>query len=183
MTLPSQFIPILGTLIGVLLGGMISIITTRYAGKNQKDIAIQNLAEARAIWAAERKIDKLNSLYGAVEQLSDHAMEYRIRKAHESHNPNDIPNWVKSAYDARNDIENSIANAQNQAYLLDEDIVATFEAALEPWKDAFLEIDSKKVLEHLMKFESALFKLKRSIAATARSTFENRQAGSDIVLG
>ena len=182
MAMLAQLIPILGTLIGVLIGGGISLLTARYVSQNQRAIAAQNLAETRAIWAAERKIDKLNALYGAIEKLSDNAQEYRIRKAHETFNPEDIPKWVKPAYDARNDIENSISEAQNQAYLLDEEVIDTFEKTLKAWRDAFLQIESKDMLESLMTFESSLFSLKRDVADKVRNTFTKRLTGADLIL-
>ncbi len=176
----NQWIILLGTLLGTMLGGTISYLTMRYQSRNQRRIASRKLAEDRAIWAAERELDSLRQFYATVERLSAAAMEYRIRKAHELFNPEDIPDWVKDAGDAREGIETALSESYDEAYLLRSDVREKFELSIKQWNEYFLESDSRKALDHLMRLQSSLFEFKKSLAAEIRTVFDARRSGTDL---
>ena len=64
-----SWIPVIGTLSGAIVAGGISVLvhwmSNRHATENTKLI----LAEERAKWASEKRLERLQAFYGEVEKL------------------------------------------------------------------------------------------------------------------
>lgn len=177
------WVPVISTLIGVALGGLVSFLTTRLAAQQQTRRLQLELSERRAIWATERRLAGITQFYETIARLHQATGDYRVTNARlrlKKEREIELPSWVKPYNEARAAFEDALSNAWSEALLLESDIEAEFRKALEPNRKRELVETEEEGIELLWQFEFALSALRRRLAQRYRKVFLGRVKGKDL---
>jgi hypothetical protein len=118
----NEWLPVVGTLSGAIVAGIISILVSWRSNRNAMLHTKLTLAEDRARWAVERRLESLQQFYRTIEQLLDATEQIRIQEVwtlglKEEGIP--IPDWVLSPGDARERFETAVRASSSQTLFLD----------------------------------------------------------------
>ncbi len=93
----NAWLPVIATLSGAVVAGTISVLVSWLSNKNAMQHTRLMLSEDRARWAAEKRLDNLRQMFGAVERLLNATQQFRIQQAWsatEEKEGTKPPNWV-----------------------------------------------------------------------------------------
>ncbi len=174
-----SLIPVLGTLLGAMIGGGLSLLAQRASARYSRGTQALNIAEERARWAAERRLDELKRLYSRVAEFQDATEEFRIHQARTLHNLTN-PKERKEQYDStRGRWELSLRALHDDVLIFDRRLYDAFREALQPRQQWFICKTAEEGLDHLQALEHNLVGYRRQIAEEYRRVFLARETGTD----
>ncbi|MBI3437860.1 MAG: hypothetical protein HY054_04280 [Proteobacteria bacterium] len=178
----SAWLPVFAALAGAIVGGTISVLATWLSGRTQLRLALLRTAEDRATWAANRRLEQLDSFHRAVETLKVAAQSHRIWWAwHVRQTENDTPQWVKDLGDTRWAFEQAMRDVQLAASLMDDDLLSGFAEILKIyWSQVMVGDDPTS---GMVSIEGAVENYRKQIAERYRLVTRSRLQGADAIGG
>jgi hypothetical protein len=182
----NSWIPVVGTLLGATIAGVISILlswlSNRRAAQNTKLL----LSEERAKWAVEKRLERLENFYSVVEKLLDVTIQFRVQQAwHTSAEKEpglEPPEWVASYDNARGDWEEQLSVVARALLFQDEIVQAEFEKSNIKWLRWLGSKTTDEGVQALVGMEEDIQKFIKWIAKRYREQFEDRYRGTDHAL-
>lgn len=175
----SDWLPVFGTLAGVVVTGVISFALYWLSNHHAKDTLILKLSEERAKWAVEYELDRIQKFYVTAEKLLAAVVALRIQQAWDK-GTRPPPPWVLSYNDARGGIEKALDLAGSEVLLLNEKIRSEYRASLKGYNDWFLAEGKEDCVKSLHNLENDLTGFIEYLANHYRETFDRRRHGTDI---
>lgn len=178
------WLPVIATLSGALVAGIIAVFVQWLANKHERNHTIILLGEERARWATERYLDRLQIFFAAIESLAEAAGGFRLHNAwaiRTSEDGLEPPKWVPSYDEARSKLDDSLHEARMQVFLLDENTISEFNAAIKnytAWQCARYRDEG---VEHLFQLEKDLAEFRNWLSLQYRKSFDRRKSGLDII--
>jgi len=180
----NNWLPVIATLSGAIVAGVISLlvhwISNRHAMQHTKLV----LAEERARWAIERRLERLQAFYGTIEKLLDATVQFRVQQVWQGIAQKEpgatIPEWVPSYDTARGDFEDQLSNVSRELLLLDEAIQSEYDREDISWvRWISVAIDTDNGVTALVDLEDAIRRFRLWVAKRYRTQFEERLKGAD----
>ena len=181
-----EWLPVIATLLGAALAGFISIIVQLIANRHARQNHLDDLSEERARWAAEHELQKIQSLYAAIENLADAVQWFRIAEAWDlTSSSSDIarPDWAPDSGDAQLAMDKSWQAVSYELPFLDDTFREKFEAATTYRREYNRAELNEERIEALQELERSLYSFKRELGVRYRHIVETRRAGEDVRPG
>jgi len=180
-----HWLPVIATLSGAIVAGTISLLVHWLSNRHATHHTKLVLAEERARWAIERRLDRLQNFYGTVEKLLDATIKFRVQQAWQATSKEygaTPPDWVLSYDDARGGFEDQLGNTASEMSLLDEDIQAEFKRLDITWLRWLLRKADDDGAKALVGLEDDIRKFQNWLSQRYRRAFEDRVKGADHTI-
>jgi hypothetical protein len=177
-----QWLPVIATLAGAIVAGVISFVLHIQSNKHANYLAKLHLSEERARWATEHTLERIQKFYGTIDRLLFATGQFRIQQAWEADPIGDEPppKWVLSYNDARGNFEDELHNTKNEISLLDEEVQKRFNFSNECYMKWFLSKNKNQNVEELVALENHLHEYKTWLSAQYRAIFSSRRNSDDV---
>lgn len=170
----TSWIPIVGTLLGTIIGGAISFLAQKLAARYAREIQTRNMAEERARWVVEKQLVEMKSLYKQLADFIDVTAEFRIHKAREVLVASSEISASRDSEEynlKRERWENTLKMVLADILMFDVELHEKFKQVLRPRTDWFMAKDGKEALDCLIKLEENLQRFAEDLAGRYREVF------------
>jgi type II secretory pathway component PulJ len=179
----NNWIPVIGTLLGAIVAGSISVIlsflSNRHATQNTKLV----LAEERARWAIEKRLQRLQTFHGIIEKLANATSQFRIQQAWQASYEKEPglkpPKFVGSYEKARGEWEKQLGEVHRELLMQDEEVQSQFKQSNITWLRWLASKSIDEGVETLFSMEDDIQAFTMWLAKRYRSQFEGRYRGAD----
>lgn len=182
----NNWLPVIATLSGAIVAGAISVLVHWLSNRHSLRHTKILLAEERAKWAIEKRLDRLQNFFGTLEKLFKATSEFRIQQAWEATAKSDpttkIPKWVASYDKARGGFEDMLTEIARELLLLDEEVQLEYEKADISWFRWMKSKTENESAETLYKMEADIQQFRKWVAKRYRTQFEDRFKGADHAI-
>jgi len=141
------------------------------------------LAEDRAKWAIEKRLERLKNFYSAVEKLLDVTIQFRVQQAWQASAKEEPglepPDWVLSYDTARGGWEDQLGVVARELLFQDEEVQAEYEKSNIKWLRWLGSKTTRDGVQALAGMEDDVQKFNKWIAKRYREQFEDRYRGVD----
>lgn len=179
-----NWLPVIATLSGAIVAGAISLLVHWLSNRHSMQHTKLVLAEERARWAIEKRLENLLHFNGTMESLMDATVQFRVQQAWEATAKQEpevsIPDWVWSYDKARGGFEEQFSKVSRELLLLEEDIQSEFDRlniSWVRWIGAAKTTDAS--VQALVGLEEDIQNFRRWLAKRYRTQFEDRFRGAD----
>jgi hypothetical protein len=182
----NNWIPVIGTLLGATIAGVISIVLSWLSNRRTEKNTKLLLAEERAKWAVEKRLERLQVFYSAIEKLQDVTSQFRVQQVWhaliQKEEEVEAPRWVQSYDKARGEWEDQFGVVTRNLLFQDEGVRTEFEKRNIKWVRWMLSKTTDEGVQILMDLEDDIQKFKEWLAKRYRDQFEDRYRGLDHAI-